>query len=101
MIVNLNKIYIMSAPPETVGMTPGDTFVESHSVDVTYVKMKKIHVATEDMPVRSAAKVFDNRGTPMQGVIFYTDLPEDEAKKRLSDAVQRLLDNAKEGNKPK
>lgn len=100
MIINLNKVYFMSAPPETLGMTSGeDSFVESALTNVTYTKMKRVHVTKPEEVVRAIAKVFDLKGRPMQGVFYFTDLPEAEAKKRLNEAISRLLSNARDGSK--
>lgn len=85
MIVDINKIYVLSAPQAAEGMPD---FIESTSSDMTYVKMKRLHVGESE--VHSIAKVFQHKNLWLQAVIFVTDLPINEAKKRLDTKIKEL-----------
>jgi hypothetical protein len=93
MIAELNKVYILSAPKECDGMTPGpDDFVHMTSDTMTFVKLKKIDSGKD---VDGLAKVFSYKDLTLQAVIFVTDLPIKMAEQKLNNAVDRYLKNAK------
>jgi hypothetical protein len=92
MIVELNKIYVLTAPKATEGMTAGDDdFIESSFDSMMYVKMKKLHQATAEVPVKVVGKVFTHSDRVMQALMFFTDYPEKMAKQAVSRRVGELL----------
>lgn len=87
MLVEINKIYIMSAPKATDGMTPGkDDFIEGKA-NGTYVKMKKIN----DGDMVSLSKVFNHKDLLLQAVMFVTDLPIQDAKNRINTKIHMII----------
>lgn len=90
MIVEINKVYTLSAPKATEGMTPGDDDFIQGKMFGTYVKMKRVN----DGEVITLSKVFNYKDLLLQVVIFITDLPVDEAKRRLNDRIKEQLKQA-------
>lgn len=102
MIVELNKLYILSAPSNSQGMTPDESnFIESTSSNVTYSHMNKMEVATEEKPVTSIAKVFEHQGQTLQAIMFITNYPINKAKKTLNNTVLKYAKNVAEIKKGK
>lgn len=97
MIIDVNKIYIFSAPQAAESMTPGpDDFITGSSTDMAFVKIKKISHTDGDTRVKWMGKVFEYKGQWIQAVIFYTDLPYVEAKKRINAKIAAYNAAAKE-----
>lgn len=103
MIVELNKLYILSAPAAVDGMTPGETnFISSHSDDVTFTSMKKVDQASEEKPIFSMAKIFNYKGKVMQAIVFYdSKYPITKVQKLLNDTVDKYSKNIAEAKKAK
>lgn len=81
MIVDINKVYILSAPPATEGM---EDVISSTSPDTTYVKMKRVDTGE----VRNYTKLFQYKGMWLQASITVVDLPEKEAVMRLNSKIE-------------
>lgn len=92
MIVELNKIYILSAPKASEGMTPGDDdFTHFTTDNLQFVKMKRIDQGKD---VDCLGKVFGVKDLNLQAVMFFTDLPMKVAKQRINETVKRYVENA-------
>ncbi len=92
MIIELNKLYVLSAPQAAEGMTEGeDAFLEANLTDVMYVKMKKINQASVEKPVRVVGKVFRHSDKTMQALMYFTDYPEHLAKAAINRRIGELL----------
>ena len=88
MVPDINLIYIISAPKATEPMADADEFMHWASNDMTYVKMGKLHNAVmTKKTIKSKAKIFRHKQLILQAVIFYIDLPDKEAEKRIDNKI--------------
>lgn len=95
MIVELNRIYITTAPDASAGIHGPEDFSEAKIGELTYSHLKKLnHTSETQKEIKCFGHVFDLKGKPMQAFIF-SDLPEKMIKKRLLDRVAIVKKNTK------
>lgn len=89
MIVELNRVYVIGAPKASEGMTPtDDDFLESTSNDMLYVFANKVHSASsKEKIVKILSKIFTHKDLVLQAIVYYVDIPDKMAKKKLNDRV--------------
>lgn len=102
MIVEINKVYVLSAPKAAAGMTSRpDDFLIASSPDMPFVKFNKVDSAMGTKHVvRMVGKVFEHKGQPMQAVCFYFDLPESMVKQKIVDKVNQVTGAAPKPTEP-
>lgn len=87
MFIELDRMYILSAPKACVGMTPNeDSFIEGTATGVVCVKINKV---VDNKEVKSFARVYEYKNKPMQAIMFVTDYPENIVKKKINEVVER------------
>lgn len=72
MIVELNKVYLISAPVQAKSMTDGnDAFLRFDSETMNFVKDGEVSAASTENKVYGMSKMFTANGRLMQAIIFY------------------------------
>lgn len=96
MIVELNRVYVTTAPDAAAGMHGPDDFSTMDVSNLTYSHLKKLNntEAAEGKKVKCYGQIFDLKGKPMQAFVF-SELPEKMIKKRITDRIKIVKENTK------
>lgn len=91
MLVELNRVYILSAPKSVQGMSQGDgEFFEFTSNNMMYSFVNKLRSAEkEEITVTGLSKLFTWKDQTMQACIFFTTLPRKDMEKMITEAVAK------------